>query len=473
MKTEDSFLLLLVFSLSVVTRFWLIHHPDCVVFDEVHFGNFTNWYTKSEYFYDIHPPLGKLVMFLFANLSEYNGNIDFEGWYAKKYLDEQYIILRITPAFFSSLCAPMIYMSMKFLGFSSMAAFVSSFCMIFDTSLLTEHRFILSDGMLHFFTCLFFVVYSYKRSLSPKDRRFSFWMNCSGYALGAACSCKNTAWGLIGYVAITEILDIIVAVRTFNIHVLDRIVYNGLVLFMPMVIVYLCSFCIHFMLLPFCGQGSPYLPSEMQKQLVNKTRATSQLWGKRIQTPNMYVRILTLAVNMHYGNMGITQFHPYQSRPQGWPLLTDTYVAFWVSGMNEVNCMGNVFVYYIVVLSLITNFFGIWKKNWYQGLNFVFGWCSCYLPFFLIPRSMYLYHYLIPLMIGCMSIGSSIDIWLKNRMKGFISFLICILALVGFYFWSPYAYGTPHLDRSIVIWNDNWIYGDKHHRKLQIESRKK
>ena len=119
------------------------------LFKNLSFDNFTNWYTMSEFFYDIHPPLGKLVMFLFANLSEYDGSIEFSRYYAQSFHNYQYIILRITPAFFSSLRVPLIYLTLRFDSFSSCAAFISSFMIICDTSLLTDQRFILSAGMLH------------------------------------------------------------------------------------------------------------------------------------------------------------------------------------------------------------------------------------------------------------------------------------------------------------------------------------
>jgi hypothetical protein len=47
----------LVCLLSVLTRFVHLGHPPSVVFDEVHFGKFTNHYLTGHYYFDIHPPL--------------------------------------------------------------------------------------------------------------------------------------------------------------------------------------------------------------------------------------------------------------------------------------------------------------------------------------------------------------------------------------------------------------------------------
>ncbi len=45
--------------IAAATRYWRLDKPPAVVFDEHHFGRFTNQYWKGEYFFDIHPPLGK------------------------------------------------------------------------------------------------------------------------------------------------------------------------------------------------------------------------------------------------------------------------------------------------------------------------------------------------------------------------------------------------------------------------------
>jgi dolichyl-phosphate-mannose--protein O-mannosyl transferase len=459
LNRNDAFLLFTITILAFWTRFWRLGHPWAIVFDEVHFGGFTNSYIKSEFFFDIHPPLGKLIMFLFAKLSEYDASVVFEGPAAHGRVNESYVALRLTPCFFSALCMPLVYLTVRFEGFSSTAAFVSAFLAGCDSSLLTEGRFILSDGMLHFFSCLFLAFYSYTRSMENSS---GFRVVCeivSGMLLGAACSCKNTAWGLMPYAGFVEIVEIFEGSWIWNFRVYPSIVIRGVLLLVPTVAVYFLSFFVHFWVLPYTGEGAGFLSPEMQHQLVRK--GSERLGWQWVGGIGLIRRTIALSLEMHRANMGLTQSHPYQSRPESWPFLTGIFVAFHYATEGEVACAGNAIVYWIVMGGLAICTLGIWSGYWRAGLKFVAGWSLCYFPFFLIARSMYLYHYLIPLLIGCCAAGASVDIVSGKRrfVAGFLAFLICFGGAVGFALWSPYSYGTRRFNRSYVLWSRRWVEG--------------
>jgi dolichyl-phosphate-mannose--protein O-mannosyl transferase len=466
-STADTFLIFLFAMVSFWIHFWTIQRPADVVFDEVHFGNFTNWYTRSEFFFDIHPPLGKLIMFLFANLSEYDGTIKFAGDNIRSYNTTEYIPLRITPAFFSAMCPALLYFCVRYASFGKCAAFAAAALACFDTSLLTEHRFILSDGLLHFFACLHLFILSFTLSIPRNTFRFQLWLILTGAALGAACSCKNTAWGLIALNAAIQFGELFVLHGAITPDLIRELTSRGFSLGIPAVSVYLFSFCVHFALLPFDGQGKGYLTDVLQRQLVEKNAVGHQLWGSRVSGPTLFWRSVRLSIIMHVGNMQITQWHPFQSRPIGWPLLTDIRVAFWGgSSKEEISCLGNVFSYYFAFAGVCALLFAFRSEKWLIAMRFVIGWAVSYFPFFLIPRTMYLYHYLIPLLIGCMAFGVALEIFVPPYFRGFVTVVASFLAVVGFVLWEPYCYGTKMWDKKIVIWNHNWLVGDQVHQAM-------
>lgn len=50
-----------------------------VRFDEVHFGAFAGQYIRREYYFDVHPPLAKLLNGLAAWFVGFNGDFGFEN----------------------------------------------------------------------------------------------------------------------------------------------------------------------------------------------------------------------------------------------------------------------------------------------------------------------------------------------------------------------------------------------------------
>jgi dolichyl-phosphate-mannose-protein mannosyltransferase len=53
---------------SALSLLHQLPNPGGVVFDESHFGGFTEHYLQGKYFFDIHPPLAKLTIALYAHL---------------------------------------------------------------------------------------------------------------------------------------------------------------------------------------------------------------------------------------------------------------------------------------------------------------------------------------------------------------------------------------------------------------------
>jgi dolichyl-phosphate-mannose--protein O-mannosyl transferase len=215
--------------------------------------------------------------------------------------------------------------------------------------------------------------------------------------------------------------------------------------------------------LPFAGQGKGYLPEDMKAQLI--PLGTSGIWGTRLLKPGLFSRTLILSWIMHSGNMHIVGFHGAQSRPFNWPILTGMDVGFWGGFSEEIKCHGNVFSYYFALIGVILLLFPYKSPHYLIALRFSFGWAVCYFPFYLIPRTLYLYHYLVPLMIGCMAAGASLDIYFPRRWKGTIAVFICALALFGFWLWMPFVYGKYMHDRKIMDWIPNWDHGDAAYKR--------
>ncbi|KAJ1565404.1 hypothetical protein HK096_002979, partial [Nowakowskiella sp. JEL0078] len=138
--------LLVVVLLSFVTRFWRLAEPHRVVFDEVHFGKFASYYLRRTYYFDVHPPLGKLLLALVGYLAGYDGHFLFDT-IGDDYIENNvpYYALRAWPATCGALTVVFAFLSLKEIGVSIPGALFGAALLIFDNALVTQSRLILLD----------------------------------------------------------------------------------------------------------------------------------------------------------------------------------------------------------------------------------------------------------------------------------------------------------------------------------------
>ena len=461
LTTADCFCALILTVFGFFTRYWIIWNPPTTVFDEVYFGNFTNYYLSKEFYNDIHPPLAKLLMYYIAKAGEYDGKLIFGG---PPYPQPDYVLLRITPATFSALCVPMIFLSARFLGFSTSASFCAGCMCVFETSMITEGRHILTDGILHFFSIFHVTVLSYSLTLGTKDNpRFLLWHILNGLTLGMACSCKNTAWGLMVMDAFAYFYFLWPSFTiSFPAYLFDLALY-GISLFLINFSVFIGIHAIHFIELPFDGTGTPYLREEMKEQLIHV--GNTSLFRFRLKPPNLLTRILIYVKDTHIGNMGITQFHDSMSFPYNWPVLSGVAVFFFYDNGREIRCLGNVFVYYCALFGIIMCLFPFKSEKRWAAWLLAVGYSACYFPFYLVPRVMYQYHYIIPLMIAMIGYAAFLDIYLPKKYRGIFVVLTCFAVFFGWWLWKSLVYALLPKDPKILYWTQNWIEGDARHRR--------
>ncbi|XP_033115663.1 protein O-mannosyl-transferase 1-like [Anneissia japonica] len=249
-----------------------IENPRGVVFDEVHFGQFTSLYINRIFFFDVHPPLGKLLLALSAYLSGFQGNFLFDKigeefpptiplWY-----------LRLLPAIFGSLLVPAVYQLVLAIGFSHGAATLAGFLVLFENSLIIQSRFMFIDSMLLFFSVL--SVLSLLMFKQQKHRPFSlawlFWLTCTGVSMVCCMSVKYNGIFTVLIVMASVCLDLwrLIADRSVE---LRQLLYQfschvGLLIVLP-VIIYISIFFVHLTVLNRSGPHDDWMTSAFQASL--------------------------------------------------------------------------------------------------------------------------------------------------------------------------------------------------------------
>ncbi|GAB7345178.1 hypothetical protein MBLNU457_3561t1 [Dothideomycetes sp. NU457] len=281
--------------LALFTRLWKIEISNIVTWDEAHFGKFGSHYLKREFYFDVHPPLGKMLVGLSGYLAGYNGSFEFKS--GETYPEEvNYKFMRQFNAMFGALCIPLAYYTAKELHFRKPTVWLVTLAVLFENSYTTISRFILLDSMLLFFT--FTTVFCWAKWHNMQSKPFSaewaLWLGMTGLSIGCVCSVKwvglfGTA--LVGLYTVEDLWmkfgDLKMPPTTLGAHLGFRVV--GLIV-IPM-IVYMASFYAHFYILENSGPGDAQMSSLFQANLKGTDVGTDSplevTHGSRLTLKNM------------------------------------------------------------------------------------------------------------------------------------------------------------------------------------------
>jgi len=132
--------------IALATRFTGLGYPATVVFDEVHWGRYFSSYFTGNYYFDVHPPLGKLIYAGWACLWGFRPSFAFESYAA--YPEDWALLLRILPALIGSLLPLIVYRLALDFGLRKGCAILAGFLVAIGGALVAISRFVLLDPLL-------------------------------------------------------------------------------------------------------------------------------------------------------------------------------------------------------------------------------------------------------------------------------------------------------------------------------------
>lgn len=300
MNIELNFLWLILTGLSFGTRMWQLTTPKHVVFDEVHFGQFTNFFMRNQFFFDVHPPLGKLMFALTAYFTGYDGQFSFAD-IGQELGDYEYHVwyFRFVAALLGSLVVPVVYQIIIELGCSHWAAALGGFLATFDNMFVVHSRLIMLDGLLLFFSAASLLCYLkfHKESKRPFTRNWWIWLVLTGIVLMGAYSTKYTGvftFLTVGFLTGRDLWKLIgdhkLPSKELTKHVVSRaaclVVFPG--------ILYLLQFYIMFAVLRKSGPHDDMMSSAFQASLegglakITHGQADEVAYGSQVTLRNTF-----------------------------------------------------------------------------------------------------------------------------------------------------------------------------------------
>jgi dolichyl-phosphate-mannose-protein mannosyltransferase len=455
MRMSRKWLILILLAASVAAHFAFFGHPNQVVFDEVHFGKFASAYYTHQYYFDIHPPLGKLLIAGFGKLFNFHPEYSFAN-IGQAFPDKAYLALRFLPSLAGTLLPIIIFLLALELGLQPIAAFFAGMLTLLDNALLTQSRYILLDMFLLDFG--FAGLFSYFKYRNTGNSR---WLIPASILFGLSACVKWTGLAFIGLASIIELID---TIRNLGWNrVIRLVIYFGAIPF----VVYYSIFMIHFALLTKTGDGDAFMTPEFRATL----QGSPDSLNPAIKPLNGWQKFIELNKEMYTANQTLTATHPYGSKWYTWPLMLRP-IYYWngaaVSNQptsisnppaeEKIYLIGNPFIWWGSTVAMLYLLLSLLGKQFFKdrtALTLLGGYVINFLPFIGISRVMFLYHYLAGLIFAILMFAYCIH--KTNRPRNLV-IIFTIMAALLFIFFAPLSYGLP-LDAhafSLRMWLSSW-----------------
>lgn len=520
-KQTIAYTLLLCFSL--VLRFWGLGRFNTLVFDEVYFANYGYNYLHSISFFDIHPPLGKLLISLGLHLADLvpwgktivttTDHWTLPSWHYRWFN-------AAVGSFIPLLGAALI----QTITGRKRYGLIAGFLLALDGLLLVESRYALINVYLIFFGLLghyffFQALLSSPQNPSPWSR--SVGLILAGLSLGA---CASVKWNGLGFLLSIYVLWGLAVMLSYwrslhrNLNQIKLRLSSSLKAKLFPQFLHPLPSIVHPILLPSNQILNQNLEENFQQDSkpINSTATLLQKVSLLRPYPFfLYFGILPAIVyrlqwiphlslnpdfnfwelhrqvwnfNTHLGSG--TEVHPYCSTWNTWPWLIRPVAYFFqeiktpaqanLFGLSatelpriyDVHAIGNPFLWWfsnIAILGLTIVLYCSVAKSWKRPLATVerdiliyllVSYGTNWLPWALVSRCLYLYHYMPASLFSFFALGWYIDRGTGNadRFSQWISWGVLALVFFSFLYWLPIYLGLPLVPEGFHqrMWFRSW-----------------
>lgn len=362
-------LIILGLTLAAATlRFWNLGYPPTIIFDETYFAKFAYDYLTNTPLFDAEPPLAKYIIALGEYLFRSNPyeNLNAFGW-------------RFMPALFGTAVIPLMYALAKRLFGGVVVPTLAAVFALLDGLLLVESRTALIDIFAVFFNLLTYLLFLLSLQARDKARSIVF-LTLAGISLGLGLAVKWITLAFIGTAIVIlfvlyfanappvkklfrnrsgKALFDMIGARRENLH--HPLLYLLLLGVLPGAL-YVGIFATHVPFDKYSGQG---------------------IWG-----------IHKLIFNYH---AGLKETHPYGSAWYTWPFSIRPVAYYFQANENRwqgIIALGNPVLWWSGVLGMAYAVWRFAKRRTLALFLVLFAFVAHFVPWALIPRVLFIYHYL-------------------------------------------------------------------------------
>lgn len=386
-KTRDIAIILALFLLAAFLRLPGLDHPQTTIFDEPVYANFTIKTNEHIPFFDIHPPFIKLLFARVAGTMPYETSwvpIEFNADVGDFPLHRE----RVLVAIFGIFLVPVVYVAARMLGLHPPLALIPALLVALDNGLIISSRAMLPDMIILTLEFSAFALALLGLRMQRGSWGASGMILASALVIGVAVASKWTALGIFGVIMLLY---------------LQRGAIRAMIATAVTVpVVYIAIFLIYFSGFP-PGVPMQQVLSYLDLPSVRALQISGDIWKDIALLPRYHAQMAQ--VNSDPGFIAHTLAAPGAS---SWPFARNPMV-FWkdTPSRSAIVFWGNPYAW-IIAFALGVALLGILFIR--EGLErpkaflmrpeilLAVGFVANYIPFLLISRPMYPYHYFPALM---------------------------------------------------------------------------
>jgi dolichyl-phosphate-mannose--protein O-mannosyl transferase len=430
-RKKDLLLILALLLVSILLRFPALDHPNEPIFDERIYSAFTLLSAGGNVYFDIHPPLARIMMteiFLTQDLSPYTLAFTRTVAETKTFLDFPYVPLRTGTAILGILIPLVLFALARALGSSRMVAGLIGFFVALEPALIVYSRTILPDSLMILleFSALLVAVLALREK--KKTVRYLL-VILAGILIGAAVSVKWVALGMLGVIGLFFLSE--------------RKIGEAVAIGVITIFIYFLSF---FYFLDYFPKGGPVDPV-LDTYRFSYVESLSLPRDAGVYEKILFVGDLHRAIWEANTDPNASAFLPKAPHPLSWS-IAKAQLFTWLPDDRPAQIIfrGNAFLWNIALLCFIFNILWIGavvmiQKKWPIGRNetlLIVGYLANYVPFFLIDRSMFLYHYFTALLFLFLLLPYAaprllrcLTLLTKDRLLPRVLFILSIIFIIA------------------------------------------
>lgn len=361
---------------------------------------------------------------------------------------------------FGTFCIPLMFLLCRELNLSISCSLLVACLCLFDNLLLVESRLILLESQLVCYLILTLLLAARVWRLSETSpRSYAYYFALIGAALAGAAATSVKWSGAITptLIALTCILGL--GVQTWPMAMQDC----GLACVVG-TIGYLIPWYIHLVM------STKYTAAADVMSTTFKRRLIGNMTTERFNLASFFVQaVVELHLRQMKANAAVKTRHVWESKWWQWPLnqggmlyymdkktLRAIYLTQNAAGAMWITI--TVMIYVIIATTACRYKLGkvgnrmrdVVKKGGFFMCGFVFN----LVPFVLVQRCYFLYHYLPALMHAQLLLGVMVDA-LPNRLGVVVSVVVILSVMISFFLSAPLIYCTPMTVRHLL--RQPWI----------------